>query len=105
MIVSKFQAHVLLFLKSTSSFYSKHLIDIEKGDLDFVADYNIVINNASIMEEDNEITDSCYIYVDMDILLLRKEDSTLLSACVKRRALDNNDELIGKSHSSPLLDL
>lgn len=40
----------------------------------------------------------------MEIFLPRGTDSSLLSARVKSRTLDQNNKPIGKAHHSPLLD-
>ena len=88
----------------TLSFHPNHLIDINQENPDFGEDYNRGINNDSIREADDATPNSYDPYLNMELALPHGDDSTTLSARVKRRALNKEHNPIGKAHNNPLLD-
>ena len=74
-------------------------------DDDFITDFNNVINDHSLPDIDDTISESDYdAYINMEIGLPRGDDGELHHAIVKRRKLDADGNSIGKSHTNPLLD-
>ena len=82
--------------------------------MDFVNDFNRVINDSSVFEADEfagsreletEFTADAYDnYIGMEIELPRGPDDEVVRAMVKRRAMDLDGKPIGTHHKNPILD-
>lgn len=86
----------------------KRMLNIHLEDEDFLMEYNRVINNSDILDEDDKAYDPNYEaenYLNMELSLRRGDDGTDAEhAVVKRRAIDVDGRPIGVAHSNPLMD-
>lgn len=101
---SKFVAPAHVSLKNTSSLFQRKLININKKDPDFIADFSYIIDNQSIKDTDESTPDLYNSYLNMELIFYRGPDLPPMSAQLKRLALDFDWEPIGTAHSNPLLD-
>ena len=70
---------------------------------EFKEEFGRVIDNEKVLHAEQQY-DQVGTYTNMEVALRRGDDSKLLRAQVKKRALDPKGYLIGKQHSNPLLD-
>ena len=77
-------------------------------DAEFLDEYNHVVSDGSIPNgEDDKKTDDEEkenSYVNMELGLPRKDDDGLMDTIVKRRELDDEGKVAGKTNNNPLLD-
>ena len=90
-------------------------LSLEDDDVDFIEDFNRVINDSSIPDadtptsngelKDKESTPDGYDnYLGMELGMPRGHDDQLLRARVKRRAIDVDGVPVGVRNNNPLLD-
>ena len=101
---SKLELDVPIPSKEISNFNPSLLLGINSEDPDFVAQYNRVINDNSIIYKDEPTPESYDTYTNMEIGLPRGENCALQTANVKKRAHGDNDEPIDSAHNNPLLN-
>ena len=79
-------------------------LSLNDEDNDFVEEFNRVISDNTIPEQDDYTEDTFDGYLKMEIGLPRGDDDELHHAKVKRRAVDEDGRPVGKSNKNPLLD-
>ena len=87
-------------------------LSLEEEDIDFIEDFNRVINDASIPEVDRPngesnqsfTPDAFDSYIGMEVGMPRGDDDNLMHARVKRRAVDVDGNPVGVKNNNPLLD-
>ena len=101
---SKLELDVSTPSKEISNLNLSLLLYINSEDPNFVDQYNRVINDKSIIHEEEPTPDSYDTCINMKIGLPRGEKCALQTANVKKRLHDDNDEPIGSAHNNSLLD-
>ena len=85
----------------------KHL-SLDMEDEEFLEEYRQVIDDEELPHADNvQSSDDDVFAIDPYINMLvgiNQGDDTILDACMKRRAVDENGRPIGTSHPNPILD-
>ena len=89
-------------------------LSLNYEDIDFIEDFNRVINDQSIQDIDERpqsgdpstdpTPDAYDTYLGMEIGLPREDDDHLLRIHVKRRAIDVDGNPVGVCNDNPLLD-
>ena len=83
-------------------------MDLESEDKDFLVVFERVINDASIRDIKDSVTDLETViddpYVNMDFVISRGKEEDLQSAMVKRRAVDFESKPIVQASNTPMLD-
>ena len=78
------------------------LLSLELEDDEFLQEYSRVINDPDVIEADDEVMKDQFL--NMEVGLPRGPDGSLIRAKVKKHALDEAGNPIGKYHNNPLLD-
>eukprot|EP00978_Attheya_sp_CCMP212_P029927 scaffold108273_cov32-Attheya_sp.AAC.1 len=91
---------------SLNNVHPSKVVGMEDEDEDFIEEYNRVINDATLPEEDDvdkELGQSDP-YLTMELGIPRGDDDELEFAKVTKRAKDDEGNPIGRAHANPLLD-
>ena len=78
------------------------LLSLELEDDEFLQEYSWVINDPDVIKADDEVMKDQFL--NMEVGLPRGPDGSLIRAKVKKCALDETGNPIGKYHDNPLLD-
>lgn len=106
-LTTKFEANSAVIPRHQIQAPTKRVIDFDLEDQNFVDEYQRVIDNNLITHDDEQHVDDYGImdpYLGIEIGLPRGDDDTLISACVKRRAVDVNGQPVGRRHDNPMFD-
>jgi hypothetical protein len=75
-----------------------------ENDEDWIAEFNAVVADETVPEEEGTYDISTDTYVNMEITLPRNIDGSPMVGRVTKRAKNDDGKPIGTAHSNPLLD-
>jgi hypothetical protein len=103
---TRFQTTSADLSSSTREISPEKILDLEREDPEFLADFQRVIDSDTIKHVDE--TENMEIgkvdpYLNMELGLPRGADDSLVHAHVKRRAVDVEGRPVGRASTNPLL--
>jgi hypothetical protein len=75
-----------------------------ENDEDWIAEFNAVVADETVPEEEGDYDIGTDTYVNMEITLPRNVDGSPMVGRVTKRAKNDDGKPIGTAHSNPLLD-